>query len=298
MHLSTVQTRALSDLMRLIATSTEGDELRERMALPMLDLLRADTYVSMVWDGERQRFGRMTALNMSEENLRSWDNYFRFVDPLTYPMMQRRKPTVATQVVCQSNLSRTEFFNDFLLRDRMYWGVNVYFYDHEQCVGDIRIWRNRERGNFDVSEVDILNLIEPAITAALARLKWSETAPATEANESAESTLQREGRLSKREAEVAWLVSCGCPDKEIQSRLGLEYPTVRFHLGNAFKKLRVTNRATLVGRVRALLAHQENGGSQTAILVPAVSAENAITPSAFATRVLRQRSETPLIRPS
>jgi len=281
MHLSTNQTRALSDLMRLVANATDGNELRERMALPLLDLLRADTYVSMVWDGERQRFGRTAALNMSEESLRSWDDYFRFVDPLTYPMMQRRKPTLATQVLCQTDLSRTEFFNDFLRRDRMYWGVNVYFYDRERCVGDVRIWRNRERGNFDTGEIEILNLVEPAITAALSRLGWKETAPARADGEPAQAILQREGRLSKREAEVAWLVSCGCPDKEIQSRLGLEYPTVRFHLGNAFKKLRVTNRATLVGRVRALMAHQEHGTPAAGTAMPVVPTEAAVAPTAL-----------------
>lgn len=256
MHLSTVQTRALADLMKLIADATDGDELRERMALPLLDLLHADTYVSMVWDDGRQRFDRVTALNMSEDNLRSWDEHFRFVDPLTFPMMQRRKPTVATQVMCQTDLSRTEFFNDFLLRDRMYWGVNVYFYEQEQCVGDVRIWRNRERGNFDAGELSILRMVEPAITTALSRLGLKDQALAPDDGECAEATLQREGRLSRREAQVAWLVSCGCPDKEIQRRLGLEYPTVRFHLANAFKKLRVANRATLVGRVRSLLVHQ------------------------------------------
>lgn len=257
MHLSTSQSRALGDLMRVVANAGDGDELRQRMALPLLDLLKADTYASMVWNGAAQRFERMTALNMSEENLRSWDDYFRFVDPITFPMMQRRKPTLATQVMCQSELSRTEFFNDFLRRDRMYWGANVYFYEREQCVGDIRIWRSRERGNFDASEIDILNMVEPAITGALARLGWSQKVPAGVESECAEATLQREGRLSRREAQVAWLVNCGYPDKEIQGRLGLEYPTVRFHLGNAFKKLRVTNRAALVGRVRALLDHQE-----------------------------------------
>lgn len=258
MHLSTTQTRALGDVMRLLADATDGNELRDRLALPMLDLLRADTYVSMVWNGESQRFERVTALNMSPENLRSWDDYFRFIDPLTLPMMERRKPTVATQVLRQHELARTEFFNDFLLRDRMYWGVNVYFYDRESCVGDMRIWRHRERGNFEAAEVEVLRLVEPAITAALARLKWqSEAAPAADCTERAEATLQREARLSPREAQVAWLVSCGCPDKEIGSRLGLEYPTVRFHLGNAFRKLRVTNRATLVGRVNALLGHPE-----------------------------------------
>jgi DNA-binding CsgD family transcriptional regulator len=267
MHLSTTQARALGDVMRLLADATDGYALRERLALPMLDLLRADTYVSMVWNGTCQRFERTTALNMSPENLRSWDDHFRFVDPLTFPMMERRRPTVATQILRQHELARTEFFNDFLLRDRMYWGLNVYFHDRETCVGDMRIWRHRERGNFEAEEVEVLRLVEPAITAALARLRWqSEAAPAAGQTESAEATLQREARLSLREAQVAWLVSCGCPDKEIGSRLGLEYPTVRFHLGNAFRKLRVTNRATLVGRVNALLGHQEHHATMPAVV--------------------------------
>ncbi|MBS0449372.1 MAG: LuxR family transcriptional regulator [Proteobacteria bacterium] len=264
MHLSTTQSRALGDVMRLLADAADGDELRSRLALPMLDLLHADTYVSMVWDGTQRRFERMTALNMSRENLRSWDEYFRFVDPLTFPMMERRKPTIATQILRQHDLARTEFFNDFLLRDRMYWGVNVYFYERDECVGDMRIWRNRDRGNFESNEVEVLRMVEPAITAALARLQWHDTrAPSTAHSERAEETLQRLGRLSQRESQVSWLVSCGCPDKEIGRRLGLEYPTVRFHLANAFKKMRATNRATLVAHVRELLESEERSAGMT-----------------------------------
>ncbi|RYY91709.1 MAG: LuxR family transcriptional regulator, partial [Comamonadaceae bacterium] len=148
MHLSTAQSRALGDVMRLLADATDGDDLRDRLALPMLDLLHADTYVSMVWNDGTRRFGQVKALNFSQENLRAWDDYFRFIDPLTFPMMERRRPTLANQVVPQHELARTEFFNDFLQRDRCYWGVNAYFYDRQQCIGDLRIWRNRERGAF------------------------------------------------------------------------------------------------------------------------------------------------------
>jgi DNA-binding NarL/FixJ family response regulator len=60
---------------------------------------------------------------------------------------------------------------------------------------------------------------------------------------------------------VAWLVSCGCPDKQIARRLGVSYPTVRFHVANAFRKLQADNRATLAARVHALLdAHRRSTG--------------------------------------
>lgn len=269
MNLSTRQTRALGDVMHLLTEATDGDALRESLGLPLLDLLDADTYVSMVWNGDERCFERMHALNMSAENLRAWGEYFRFIDPITFPLMERRRPTLAQQVMPQHELVRTEFFNDFLLRDRCYWGLNVYFYDRDACVGDFRIWRTRARGTFGQNELEVLRMLEPAIACTLARLHWrTSQAPASLATEKAEEVLQRKGRLSGREAQVAWLVSCGCPDKEICQRLGLGYPTVRFHLSNAFHKLRAPNRTALAGRVKAMLddrAAALAGGSGTVL---------------------------------
>jgi DNA-binding CsgD family transcriptional regulator len=218
----------------------------------------------MVWNGASHRFERATALNIATDTLRSWDEYYRFVDPLTFPMMERRRPTVATQILRQHELARTEFFNDFLLREQMHWGINVYFYERDECVGDFRIWRHRQRGNFGSAEIDLLRLVEPAITAALARLHWERAhAPPPDTSERAEALLERLARLSPREAQVAWLVRCGCPDKQIARRLRVSYPTVRFHVANAFRKLQVDNRAALGARVHALLDAQQrfNGAS-------------------------------------
>lgn len=274
MHLTTTQTRALGDAMRLLAEATDGDTLRASLALPMLDLLGADQYVSMAWNPQARRFERYSAINVSQKALQSWDDYYRFVDPLTVPMMERRRPTVATQILGQSDLAKTEFFNDFLRPESMHWGINVYFHDRDVCVGDFRIWRKRERGNFESNEVDILRMIEPAIASALGRLHWeSDAAPATAQTARAEDVLQRNARLSQREAEVAWLVACGCPDKQIARRLNVGYGTVRFHLANAFRKLQTDNRVTLTTRVRAIVDAEHHAGERRGglrgLIVPA-----------------------------
>lgn len=259
MHLSTSQSRALGQVMRLLADASDGDALRAALALPMLELLAADTYVSMVWEAEAGCFARALALNLPASALRDWEAYYRHVDPLTFPMMARREPTVATQILRQPELARTEFYNDFLLRDRMHWGVNVYFYDRDACLGDFRIWRERAQGNFEANEVELLRLVEPAITAALARLRWQQQAPAATATACAEELLQRQAGLSQREAEVAWLVACGCPDKLVARRLQVGVPTVRFHLANIFRKLQAGNRAALAARVQALAGTGASG---------------------------------------
>ncbi len=253
--------------MRLLAEATDGDALREALALPMLKLLQADQYVSMVWNAETERFERFTAMNLSVDSLRHWDSHYRFIDPLTFPMMQRQRPTVATQILRQAELTKTEFFNDFLLPEHMYWGMNVYFHDRGAALGDFRIWRRRERGNFEPSDVEAMNLLEPAITAALRRLHWERDGePASSCTERAEEVLQREAQLSQREAEVAWLVACGCPDKLIARRLNVGHPTVRFHLANAFRKLRADNRAALASRVQTLVDMRRQSLGRTSIM--------------------------------
>jgi DNA-binding CsgD family transcriptional regulator len=255
MYLSTSQTRALSDVIRLLAQADDSDTLRAELALPMLDLLNADTYVSFTWNNEQQRFDRVKALNMSLDNLRAWDDYYRFIDPLTVPMMERRHPTIATQILCQSDLARTEFFNDFLAKDRMHWGVNVYVFFEGICTGDMRIWRQRNRGNFDASELEALRLVEPAFASAMARLKWNQKSVAQSAKqEPIIELLRRRTTLSPREAQVASLVLSGCPDKQIAKEMNVEFPTVRFHMSNAFKKLHVENRTQLAARVQGLYA--------------------------------------------
>lgn len=240
--------------MRQLAAAEDADSLRAALALPMLDLLQADTYVSFTWNTDAQRFDRVKALNMSLDNLRTWDEYYRFIDPLTFPMMERRHPTLATQILCQHELSRTEFFNDFLARDHMHWGVNVYVFANGECTGDMRIWRRRERGNFDANEIDALRLVEPAFAAALARLQWeADPASSPQARESVAELLQRKSALSEREAQTASLVLSGCPDKLIAKELGVGLPTVRFHIANAFRKVRAENRTQLAARVQALI---------------------------------------------
>ncbi len=100
-------------------------------------------------------------------------------------------------------------------------------------------------------------MIEPAIASALGWLHWEENhAPDARFTERAEELLQRCARLSQREAEVAWLVACGCPDKQIAKRQSVGHSTVRFHLANAFRKLQTDNRAALASRVRAMVDSQ------------------------------------------
>src|SRR5271154_6873317 len=106
---------------------------------------------------------------MSPDNLASYDAYYQSRDPTPLKLQARREPTLVTQIMPQRELMQTEFFNDFLARDGLHWGVNVYSYAGQRNIGDMRIWRSRRRENFDRRTLDLLRLVEPAFTGALMR---------------------------------------------------------------------------------------------------------------------------------
>jgi DNA-binding CsgD family transcriptional regulator len=224
------------------------NEVREQIGLRLLDLLGADYYASYVWNPARGVFGSRVALNMSDRNLSSYEAYYQYHDPITSQMQKHRDATLVEQVMPQSELVKTEFFNDFLYRDGLYWGVNLYAWDGDDNIGDMRIWRSRKRERFGADALALLELVKPAFVAALKRARG---APAAASPLHIANAAQAPAAgLSARERAVVQLASIGLRDKAIAQRLGIGFTTVRTHLGHAFRKLGVENRTQLADRIR------------------------------------------------
>jgi DNA-binding CsgD family transcriptional regulator len=234
MYVTAQESRALSHLFGLLAEDLAEREVRERIGHHLLELLSADYYASFVWDTPSRSFGSGVWLNMSPDNLASYDAYYQYHDPITLKLQARREPTLVTQIMPQRELMRTEFFNDFLARDGLHWGVNVYSYAGQRNIGDLRIWRGRHRENFDARTLELLRLVEPAFAGALIRAGGTKPLGAPEPIGGP--------RLSQRELEVASMICEGLPDKVIAHRLGVEPSTVRTYLKRIFEKLGVHRR--------------------------------------------------------
>lgn len=247
MFLSASQSRSLSRLMVTLAEPHGEAEVREQIGLRLLDLLGADYYASYVWNPERGVFDSRVALNMSDRNLSSYEAYYQYHDPITSKMQKQRDATLVEQVMPQSELVRTEFFNDFLYRDGLYWGVNLYAWDGDDNIGDMRIWRSRKRERFGPDALALLELVKPAFVAALKRARGASAVPSS--RRIASASAAKDASLSERERAVVQLASIGLRDKAIAQRLGIGFTTVRTHLAHAFRKLGVENRTQLAGKV-------------------------------------------------
>jgi DNA-binding CsgD family transcriptional regulator len=238
MYLNSKQSHLLGKIMQTLAEPHEEGAIREIMGDMVMQLLGAQFYASYVWQPMTQVFGLPIQINMDPNNLQAYENYYQFNDPIT-PIMQRYKVAVrADDVLPHEELRKTEFFNEFLSKDGLYWGVNLYAWHQGKNLGDMRIWRDKKHENFSKDDLQILNMLQPAFVAALARAQCSSSAIESQQN----IFLHR---LTSREKEISHLVMLGLPDKEIARQLKISTTTVRTHLENSFRKVGVSNRATL-----------------------------------------------------
>jgi len=246
MYLSHARVEMLSRLMgRLEAADLPASApLRLAVGTDLLALLQADHFASYAWDDAAQRFGDRAALHMDDANLQAYEAYYQYRDPITHQLRQRRAPTLVTQILPQHELMKTEFFNDFLARDGLHHGVNLFAWDGERNLGDLRIWRSRQRGPFDRDTLDLLRLVQPAFTGALRRLRDRPVDAALVAPVPA-SPDPWQG-LNGRAREIAQALCAGWPDKKIAAELGIGYSTVRTHVDALFERFGVHNRTELV----------------------------------------------------
>lgn len=267
MHLSVDQGQALARVFAALAEDHAEGEIRQHVGEALLRLLGADQFASFVWDDATARFGQPITINMDGANLDSYEQYFQFHDPITPQLQARRGPTLVNQVMPQRELMRTEFYNDFLSRDGLHFGVNLYACDGDSHIGDLRVWRARHRRDFDQDTLALLALIEPAFTQALKRARrqrlsrlpsmpvpilTSMPVPILTSMPTSRSTSKPAPvaaatlGLSPKEEAVARSVSDGLTDKEIARDLGIAFTTVRTHLARIYRKLGLSRRSQLV----------------------------------------------------
>ena len=85
-----------------------------------------------------------------------------------------------------SGLSKTEFFNDLLMKVGLDHGINFFLRENGRELAEVRIWRKKTQPDFDAREIGLLKVLSPFLGRALS------TAP--EAFELAECLQSESGR--------------------------------------------------------------------------------------------------------
>ncbi|TYC53616.1 helix-turn-helix transcriptional regulator [Rhodobacterales bacterium] len=248
--LSARETNLLFGIMQDLAGIEDTADLRLRLGQRLLDLLEADHFASFVWtksEGDTD----CVALNMDERNISAYQSHFQYCDPITPSFRQCRRATHVEQIILREEFERTEFYNDFLARDGLCHGINFHAFSGTTHLGDLRIWRGRNRETFQRRDLDLLNAIGMAFANALERRRAVEDR-LREADPGRKLSVwaTRYG-LTPREKDVLRHLGNGARDLEIADALGVSVTTVRSHIKSVFQKSGAASRAALLASLNA-----------------------------------------------
>lgn len=217
------------------------------LATKISSLLNADFFASYLWNPGKSSFVQGVGVNIPDQHLLDYENYYQQIDPISSALKTATSAVSVNDALDQKELLKTEFFNDFLSRDGMYWGMNLYVFDRDGInLSDMRIWRCADRGPFTQKEIDILNIISPVFRHSM----LSHTSE-IDVSLSIDSIMKQTG-LTNREAEICIEIALGSMDEAIADKLNISFHTVRSHLRNIFMKLHVNNRTQLISVILSL----------------------------------------------
>lgn len=122
--------------------------------------------------------------------------------------------------------------------------LTCVFFHEGKNLGFIELNRERESGDFDDREVQVMQVVEPHITNRLAM--WRVRSSCT----SGEALFSKRFGISSREGDVVRCVISGASNVEIADELCVGISTVKKHLESVFRKTGVHSRFELMALVQ------------------------------------------------
>lgn len=225
--ITSCELKLFGEIVSRLERLDQESQLREIVFPDIVQLMRADFAASYVWNGRSHRFDAGLIHNMDPDNIERYDKWYQFRDPHTFQLRAKRRATLVEEITPHAELERTEFYNDFLKRDGLHHGINLFLFDGERDLGDFRLWRAQTSPDFNDREVALLDALAPFLRKAFLRAG------------------DQYDDLTAREKQVCALVAKGCRDRDIGEMLGISFATVRTHINKAMGKRGCANRAEL-----------------------------------------------------
>ncbi len=126
MSISEHQYQGILRVIECLGNGMDSREARELAGVELLKLLRADYFASFMWNTDERRFGGHVFINMDPQNLERYTSYYQFHNPLSSKVQKVRRAVRVNEILPQRELVKTEFYNDFLARDGLHYGLNLW----------------------------------------------------------------------------------------------------------------------------------------------------------------------------
>lgn len=219
----------------LIRDSDASQQSRLRLTRNLMHLCGADYAASFAWDNGKHCYVDAAFENMDADNINRYNQYFQFHNPLTNTLSQFRRAVAVSEVLPHRLLARTEFFNDFLQRDGLTYGINLFVHLGNRQIIDFRLWRSKKRQDFEAKQLKLLDSLIPSLRQ-ISKYKGKRD-------------LTEKVNFTQRESEVIDNIKAGLSDKQIANFLNISVTTLRTHIRKVYQKAQVHSRTELLSKL-------------------------------------------------
>ena len=257
--MSRLMERDLKDVLlvtRVALECNEVDEARRESLRQLERIFRCDKSTFFLADagGTGLEYGGVVTRGFDFEFMNMYEAHFHALDP--YVLGLPHIPCVVTtpRLIPYRELIRTEYYNDFLAPQSIHYQLAIVLKRYGKLLGAMALLRPKNADDFSSIDISKAELLAPYLYEIFRKLKDLELGnerfngrnAGTHAggNASAYECLVERG-LSRRECDVALLVSQGFTNTEVSERLCISRYTVENHLKSIFAKLGVRNRTRL-----------------------------------------------------
>lgn len=148
-------------------------------------------------------------------------------------------------------LETSAFYTDWMAPQGIRYGMGSRVAKGKVLYGSVNLWRSEEKGDFSDEELEILRVLNRHLSLYFYN-KYPNGIKRNNANDYSE-TLIHLYSLTDREADVIDLIYQGKSSKEIAKTLFISENTVKKHVYNIFKKMKVSSRSQMLKIVHGFL---------------------------------------------
>ena len=241
------------DWLYILNTIYHLNELddRETFQLETLKYLRLSTpfcqgifYAYNIQDGKVAFFGKPVVLGDEALYLEEFHRNYSHDSLFDRCLLATQCEVIRdTDVYPDEIRTQTDWYRDIYLKQGIHFALRVTLIHNLRAIGEIDLFRPEDDVDFSDTSMHVLSILAPHLAQKLWSLNSGKSKPMVKVNLPEKLTVDYS--LTARESEVIAAIANRVPDHEIANQLSISTSTLKKHIHNAYRKMKVSNRREL-----------------------------------------------------
>jgi DNA-binding CsgD family transcriptional regulator len=159
-------------IMTMISSSLDKDDFRQKLLDSFLRIFHMENCVFFLAD-ENSKLSDLMGKNIDEKYIRDFLNYYHRDDPfrLIQGCFHGNRIISLENLVSYPSFLNTEYYNDFLRPQKIYYKTVIYLKSGTELLGIICLFRPKGFGNFLEKDVRMMKILTPYVCQTLKNIE-------------------------------------------------------------------------------------------------------------------------------